>query len=165
MSTYTQQNASQKATDEYLRMRVMTATPQELRLMLLDGSIRFATQGKAAIASGDVEGAVSGISQCRAIVSELLTTIRDQPDPELADQVRSVYAFLYRELMALGIERDTMRLDKVIEVLEYERQTWVLLMDKLASGRNSDSTRLAASPDAEAPNAVPTGGTGLSFEA
>ncbi len=165
MSTYTQQNASQKATDEYLRMRVMTATPQELRLMLLDGSIRFATQGKTAIASGDVEGAVSGISQCRAIVSELLTTIRDQPDPELADQVRSVYAFLYRELMALGIERDTMRLDKVIEVLEYERQTWVLLMDKLASERNSDSTRLAASPDAEALNAVPAGGTGLSFEA
>ena len=164
MSTNTQQQISQKASDEYLRVRVMTASPQELRLMLLDGSIRFATQGKAAIAGGDVEGAVSGISQCRAIVSELLTTIRDEPDPELADQVRSVYAFLYRELMALGVERDSGRLDKVIEMLEYERQTWVLLMDKLTSERTSGALQEENS-DSESQFADQSNGSSLSFEA
>lgn len=130
----------QRASEEYLRVRVMTASPEELRLMLLDGAIRFASQAHEAIGRDDVEGAVSGISQCRAIVSELLTTIRDEPDPELADQVRAVYAFLYRELMALGVERDGERLAKVVEMLEYERETWVMLIDQLAKDRGLDQT-------------------------
>lgn len=130
MSTQTQ-----KASDEYLRMRVMTASPEELRLMLLDGAIRFATQGLEAIERSDVDGAIGGISQARAIVCELLTTIRDEPDPELADRVRSVYAYMYRELMALGVDRDAGRLREILGVLGYERETWVLLMDKLAAER------------------------------
>ncbi len=152
MSIQTQQ----KASDEYLRTRVMTASPEELRLMLLDGAIRFATQGMEAIERSDVEGAISGISQCRAIVSELLTTIRDEPDPELAERVRSVYAFLYRELMALGVDRDGGRLGRVIEVLEYERETWVMLMDQLAKERGTGSSVDATDGSARA---------SLSFEA
>ena len=34
---------------EYLKTQVMTATPEMLQLMLWDGAIRFAEQGKEAI--------------------------------------------------------------------------------------------------------------------
>lgn len=125
-----------RAADEYLRTRVMTASREELRLMLLDGAIRFARQGLAGIEEGSIERAVDGISQCRDIVAELLSSIRDAPDPKLAASVRAIYAFLFRELAELGIDRDASRLRKVIQVLEYERETWVMLMDQLARERS-----------------------------
>lgn len=105
--------------------------------MLLDGAIRFARQGLKGIEQGSIERAVEGISQCRDIVAELLSSIRDAADPQLAASVRAVYAFLFRELAELGVDRDASRLTKIIQVLEYERETWVMLMDQLARERSA----------------------------
>jgi len=119
--------------DAYLRTQVMTASPEQLRLMLLDGAIKFARRGLEGFERADIEASYEGVSQCRAIVGELLSSIRDDPDPELARQVRSVYMFLFRELMDLGFDRDQARMRRVIELLEYERETWAKLLEKLAS--------------------------------
>ncbi len=118
----------------YLKTRVFTASPQELRLLLLDGAVKFARQGREAMEKKDFEGVFNGISQCRAIVTELLTSVRDDADPVLAERVRSVYTFIFRELMEVGFNRDVPRTDRVIELLEYERETWALVLEKV--GRN-----------------------------
>ncbi len=125
----------------YLRTQVLTASPEQLRLMLLDGAIRFAKQAAEGLAGNDYESAYNGITQSRAIVLELATSIRADVDPELADRVQSVYMFLYRELIDSSLGRDEPRLAKAIKLLEYERETWSMLMDKLATER-------AANPDA-----------------
>ncbi|MBX3365470.1 MAG: flagellar protein FliS [Phycisphaeraceae bacterium] len=120
----------------YLRTRVLTASPEELRLMLLDGAVKFARQGREAIERKDYEGIYSGVSQCRSIVAELITSIRDDVDPTLAERVRGVYMFLFRELLEVGMSRDGARLDRVIELLEYERETWALVIRKLTRERS-----------------------------
>ncbi|MFG0326750.1 MAG: flagellar export chaperone FliS [Phycisphaerales bacterium JB037] len=135
--------------DAYLRNRVMTASPEQLRLMLLDGAIKFGSQGLEGMRASDFEAVYDGVSQCRAIVAELLSSIRDDVDPELAHRARSVYGFMFRELMELGIERDAKRMAKVLELLEYERETWVLLMEKLAK---EGSTRTPAPAGEERPS-------------
>lgn len=123
---------SQTTTNAYLTTKVMSASPEELRLMLLDGSIKFAYQGLEGLKAKDYEASYNGLTQCRNIVLELLNGIRDGDDPELADKVRGVYTFLYAELVEVGIQREPARLEKLIKLLEYERETWVLLMEKLA---------------------------------
>ena len=35
-----------KPVNEYLRTRVLTASPEELRLMLLDGALKYAMQAR-----------------------------------------------------------------------------------------------------------------------
>jgi len=132
---------------EYLRTRVMTASAEELRLMLLEGAIKFARQGRAGLEASDLERAVEGVSQCRSIVAELLSSIRPEHDPALADRVRSVYTFMYRELMEVGVTRDVPRLDRVIELLEYERETWLMLMGKLRAEREGAPGQTAAAGD------------------
>ena len=127
--------ASNAKSNAYLRTRVMNARPEELRLMLLDGSIRFGRQALEGMQAKDLERLFDGLGQCRDIVAELLSTIRDEPDPELARNVRSLYSFMFRELIDVGMERDEVRLRKVIELLEYERETWAMLCDKLARER------------------------------
>lgn len=142
----------------YLRTRVMTATPEELRLMLLDGAIKFARQAEYGLDNKDYEASFAGFSQCRDIVLELMRTIDDKHDPDLANRVRSLYAFLYTELVEASFDKDKPRLLKAIELLEYERETWKLLMDKLAEERGTAPTTTAATParPAPAPNTLAT---------
>ncbi len=119
----------------YLRTKVLTASPEELRLMLLDGAIKFANQGREGMANRNYEASFNGISQCRNIVLELLTTIKPEFDPELCDRVKSLYTFLYTQLVESSMEKNISKLDGVIKLLQYERETWVLLMAKLAEER------------------------------
>ena len=126
---------SQTNANAYLTTKVMSATPEELRLMLLDGAIKFANQGMEGLKAKDHEASYTGLTQCRNIVLELLNGIRDGDDPVLADKVKGVYSFLYAELVEVGMERDPVRLEKLITLLEYERETWVMLMEKLAKDK------------------------------
>lgn len=119
----------------YLRNRVLTASPEELRLLLLEGAVKFAMQARDGLAARNYEQSFSGVTQCRAIVLELLTTIRPDIDPDLADKVKSVYTFLYQELTVANLEKSVDRMDKVIQLLEYETETWRLLMQKIAGER------------------------------
>lgn len=130
----------------YLRTQVLTASPEQLRLMLLDGALRFATQAAEGIANKDYEAAYNGITQARAIVLELATSIRADVDAELAERVRSVYMYLYREMVDASLTRDHARLCKAIELLEYERETWALLMDKVTTERSAGTEAAATAP-------------------
>lgn len=148
MTTTTEANA-------YLRTQVLTASPEHLRLMLLDGAIRFAQQAADGLAENDYEASYNGITQARAIVLELATSIRPDVDPELAERVQSVYMFLYAELIDASLNRDEARLAKSIELLHYERETWSLLMDKIASERaanpNTDTMSIAPAAQGDDP--------------
>ncbi|GJM19200.1 MAG: hypothetical protein DHS20C14_14130 [Phycisphaeraceae bacterium] len=142
--------ADPATTNAYLRTRVMTASPEELRLLLLEGALRFANQAKAGLESKDFEAALAGFSQCRDIVLELLTSVRPEHDPQLAERVRSLYTFMYSELVSASFDKDIPKLAKVIELLEYERETWVLLMDQVAKERGVSEPKPAAdTTDAE----------------
>lgn len=121
--------------NSYLRTAILTAPPEQLRMMLIDGAVRAAEQAALAMREKRHEAFYNAITQCRAIVMELATSIRDDVDPTLAERVRSVYLFIYRELVDSSLSRDETRLAKAIELLRYEQETWRLLLDKLASER------------------------------
>ncbi|MEX2219178.1 MAG: flagellar export chaperone FliS [Phycisphaerales bacterium] len=141
-------NAARPAT-AYLRTRVLTASPEELRLLLLEGAIKFARQGREGLATKNYEASFTGISRCRDVVLELITSIKAEHDPLLAERVKAVYTFMYTRLVEASMERSTGKLDEVIRLLDYERETWVLLMQKLAKER-------AAPEHAPAPHAPHT---------
>lgn len=134
----------------YLRTRVMTASPAELRLMLLEGSLKFARQAREGLSTKNYELAFNGFTSCRAIVLELINGIRPEHDPELAERVRSLYLYIYRELFESSHEKDVGRLDKVIDLLEFEHETWDLFMKKLA-GDEGTPVRHADHPGGERP--------------
>lgn len=134
----------------YLRTQVLTATPEKLRLMLLDGAIRFLRQGIDGLHSRDYEASYNGITQARAIVLELASGIRPDTDRELAERVRSVYLYLHREMIDGSLERDIPRLEKAAELLEYERETWAMLIEKVAAERAAGNAPAPAPQDTTA---------------
>lgn len=144
----------------YLRTQVMSASPAELRMMLLDGAVKFAKQGRQGLADKNHEMVYSGFSQARAIVTELMTSMRHDVAPELCEQVRSLYAYIFQELVSASLENDINRADKVIELLEFEAETWRLLMDKLKTEEGGTGTTTGTAPAQAKPAAYAPAGEG-----
>lgn len=130
-------STGQDNANAYLRTQVMSASPAELRMMLLDGAVKFAKQGRQGLVDQNHEQVYNGFSQARAIITELMTSMRPEVAPELCEQVRSLYAFLFQELVRASLDSDLARADKAIELLEYEQQTWRLLLEQLKADEES----------------------------
>lgn len=136
----------------YLRTKVMTASQEELRLMLLDGAVKFATQAKAGLEEVNHEKSYLGFTQCRDIVLELMNTIQDEPAPEIAKSMRDLYTFMYSQLVKASIERDIKIVDEVISLLNYDRETWVMTMEQVTAERELG---MHVPPNQPAPAAAP----------
>lgn len=129
----------------YLTTRVMTASPAELRLMLIDGAIKFIRQGRDALAKRDFEGCYNGYSRGRAIITELLTSMRPEPDRELYDRMTALYAYMLKRLVESSFQKDIASADEVLGLLDFDRETWKLLVERLGSEQRAD-TRPTAAP-------------------
>jgi len=117
----------------YLRTRVMSASPAELRLRLFDGAIRFLSQGLEGMAAREHETAYDGYSKCQAILVELLNALDPSQAPELCERLGALYTFMYSHLVESLSEQDAAKGREVLELLEYERETWRQVMEKLAA--------------------------------
>jgi flagellar secretion chaperone FliS len=107
----------------YLETQIATATPQRLRLMLIDGALRRAREAVDAWREDRPDDALEPLGRCRSIVAELIAGIREGSSP-LADQVLGIYLFLFQELSEVSLGREMARIEGVIRVLEEERITW-----------------------------------------
>ncbi len=127
----------------YLRTKVMTASPVELRLMLVDGAIRFAGQCQEGLSNRNFEQAFEGSRQCRAILTELLSGLRSAQDPILCQRLNSLYTFLISRMMEAMAEKNPQLIDSVLQLLTYERETWQMVIDQQA-GENLDAAAVPA---------------------
>lgn len=134
------------APDAYLRNAVMTATPEQLHLMLYDGAIRFATQGRDAILARDYERTFDRLSRAQKIMLEMQSALRPEYNAELCAQMSSLYDFVYSRLLDATIKHDVQSVDDALHILRHQRETWVMLMDKLkeeAAEKEQDAVRPA----------------------
>src|ERR1700742_2633411 len=88
-----------QAAQNYLRTRVLTATPEQLQMMLYDGAIRFTDAGKAAIIRKDWEATYLNLSRAQKIITELSSSLKPSIAPELCAKLSSLYNFIYRKLV------------------------------------------------------------------
>lgn len=125
------------ASNEYLRNAVMTATPEQLQLMLYDGAIRYASQGLEAIQKGKIEDSFNALTRAQRIVMELESGLRPEIAPELCDKMSSLYTFIYQHLVDGCVRRDPKPIEDALKILRHQRETWVLLIEKLVSERGA----------------------------
>jgi flagellar protein FliS len=116
---------------EYLRNAVLTATPEQLHLMLYDGAIRFAERGREAMRAKDREACLNALERAQLIVVELSNGVRREVNPELVDRMLALYNFTWRRLVDANIHQDEQALDEALRILHHQREAWLLLMEKL----------------------------------
>ncbi len=112
-----------EARHAYLETQIASASPQQLRLMLIEAALRFARQTAEAWREERRDDALESLIRCRSIIAELIAGIR-AGSSLLADRVLGIYLFLFQELTQAQLRRDAGRIDGVIRVLEEELSTW-----------------------------------------
>jgi len=73
--------------------------------------------------------------------------IRREVNPELADRMTAIYNFVFRRLVDANVHQDEKALHDALRTLRYERETWVLLIEKLRKELHASApTAPVASP-------------------
>jgi flagellar protein FliS len=125
----------QAAQQHYLKTRVMTATPEQLQMMLFDGAVRFAEQARIGLAEKKYDVSFTMIGRVQRILTELQCGLKREHAPELCDRLSALYTYCYKLLITANIEHDEKALADAIDLLKYQRQTWTMLLDQLGKTR------------------------------
>jgi len=111
------------STNAYRENSILTASPEQLVVMLYDGAGRFLRQAEGSMIDGSWLQASEKLSRAEAIIDELLATL-DMDAGEVADRLQSIYVFCKTRLIEARIERDAVRVDQVARLLGELRDAW-----------------------------------------
>ena len=107
----------------YRESTVLTASPEQLVVMLYDGAGRFLRQAEAALGEGAVEHAHDRMNRGEAIVDELLATL-DMDQGQIAERLQAIYVYCKRCLIEARLERDASKVRLVVRLLTELREAW-----------------------------------------
>lgn len=138
-----------QAAQNYLKTKVLTATPEQLQMMLYNGAISFCEQAKAALIEKNWEQSYTLISRAQKIIIEMSCSLKHEVAPELCGKLASLYNFAYRQLIEANIHHKVEAMDEALQVLRYQRETWALLMEQLGKQK---AAAAAAKLDLPAPS-------------
>ena len=137
---------------QYLEAKVQTAQPHRLQLMLIEGAVRFGRQAEQLLNAGDSLGATVPLMRVIDIVGELVAGVRQQKT-DINKQLADFYWFLFRRVTEAKIRSDATILAEALQLLEYERETWQLVCEKLTQP-TADASPPARHPKSTAPAGV-----------
>lgn len=118
-------------TDEYLEAQVMTATPHQLHLMVIDGAIRFATQAEEALQQNDIETSHLALNRSREFVTELIGGLDTERAEELVERLKGLFMFAYKNLAAADFDQDVSKIQDALKILKMHRESWMELGSNL----------------------------------
>jgi len=109
---------------QYRQLKVQSATPGQLMLMLYDGAIRFCLRAKKQMEINDVAGKGISISKAQAIIQELAATLNFQVAPELCASLEQLYLYMVDILTKANINNEHELLDEAINLLTTIKEGW-----------------------------------------
>ncbi len=114
-------NAANTA-NAYKNQQIMTASPEELTLMLYNGAIRFVSESMQAIEQGNLEKANAANLRAQDIVREFMCTLDMQY--EISQGYYKLYDYLEYRLIQGNLKKDKSQLEEAKNILLELRDTW-----------------------------------------
>lgn len=110
--------------NQYQQNQVLTASKEQILIMLYDGAIRFCRQAIAASKEGNVPEKLGRISKVFAIVTEFSSSLNHEIGGEIAADLDGLYQFMMRELNSARKDTTGVHLENVEKLLVDLRLTW-----------------------------------------
>lgn len=119
----------------YLENKILTASPEQLQLMLYEGAIRFTNVARMGLEEKDLTKANDAFERVDAILDELRAGLRPEVEPDLCDKFAALYNFCSRQLQEANFHHRVEPLDNALRILQHLRETWILMLEQLARER------------------------------
>lgn len=116
----------------YQQNSVMTASPQELTLMLYNGSLKFMKLAKKAMADNNFQEKNTNIIKAQNITQELRVTL--DPDAEISKNMEQLYEYMHTRLIEANTKNDVAILEEVEGLMVELRDTWKQVMGLVKNG-------------------------------
>ncbi len=120
------------ATTEYLESKVLTATPYQLHLMIVEGALREAAAAQEALQLDKVRSHAH-FDRARQFVAELISGLDEAKAPEMVAHLQSLFLFIHRTLVRAELDHDPQLVSDALRLLRIHRETWIALGDRLAA--------------------------------
>jgi flagellar protein FliS len=123
--------------ESYHENKILSASQEELTLMLYDGGIKFCNLAIAAIEKKDIEKAHTNITKAQNIITEFRLTLNH--NYAISQEFDKLYEYMFTRLTAANMEKNAEIVTEVLGMFRDFRDTWAEAM-KLAKGSNVPRT-------------------------
>lgn len=113
----------------------MTASPQELTLMLYDGAVKFGNQAKLALENSDIAKANILNLKVQAIIGEFQASL--DHNYEVSEGLELMYDYIKRRLIEANVKKDVEILEEALSYIRELRNTWKEAMQIAKAGDQS----------------------------
>lgn len=110
------------AYNKYQNNAILTASPQELTLMLYNGAIKFCNQAVISMDNQDMEKAHKYIIRVEDIIQEFIITLDDKYP--VSKVFKDIYAYINECLIEANVHKDKEVLEGALALLRELRDTW-----------------------------------------
>ena len=117
-----------QSANAYKAQQVMTASPEQLTLMLYNGAIRFVGEAMLALDEGELEKAHTANMRAQDIVREFMCTLK--MDLEISKGFYQLYDYIEFRLTQGNIKKDKSMLEEARGMLIDMRDTWAEAMKR-----------------------------------
>ena len=112
------------AYNTYKNNSINFASKEQLLLMLLDGSVKFAKKARQALLDKDVKESHKYLVKTQDIFYELMTSLDIKNAGNWGESLMALYNFIVRRLAEANIKKDVEILDEVMPFIEQVRDMW-----------------------------------------
>lgn len=119
--------------NRYKNQQAMTASPEELTLMLYNGALRFVAESMQGIEAKDMQKAHNANVRAQEIIREFRDTLDMQY--EISKSLDPLYEYMEFRLLQANTHKDRIQLEEVKMMLQELRDTWYQAMKLARSQR------------------------------
>jgi flagellar protein FliS len=143
----------------YQEIKVRTATPTELVVMMYDSAIAALEQARQHIRARDIGRRVRCLNKASSILTELQAALNFEAGGEIARSLDRLYAYMRRRLFEANLHQDGAAVEEVVKLLANLRPAWAAVAQAEAARARGDAERAAATaaPQPAAPAAALSG--------
>ncbi len=127
-----------KQIQSYLEMKVKTASPIQLVIMLYDKAIVCLNTAIEYINKNSIKFDLinNNIIRAQDIVSELMLSLDFEQGGDIAQNLFAIYDYCMKEMIDGNIKKDAKKLSDVVKILSELRSAWAELGKKDTSKKN-----------------------------
>jgi len=126
----------------YKQQQILTASPEELTLMLYSGAIRYVTESIMAIEKKEIEKAHRANMRAQNIMREFMVTI--DMKQEISKNWLLIDEYILHCLIQGNVKKDKTQLEEARKLLVEFRDAWMQAMKKVSANKSKEGNNLNA---------------------
>ena len=124
----------------YKKASVNTLDQTKLIIMLYDGAIKNASFAVEHMKSGQIEKVHDCLIKTKNIVTELMATLNMDIGGDIANNLQSLYSYMFSQLIEANMNKKTEPVVVVIDLLKELRAAWTQINSKKKNDAKRQNT-------------------------